>query len=149
MELFIENEIKKDLSPFCEWLIEEIRKIIISNLRVSSLNIFNNYLKQVPVLQFIDGIRPINVKHIFLTGLYNLTYNRRGDNYVIFIDPNVKLPNTNNRLIDLMRFITYGNSTIKGYPILNKEFNKIADNLEYFYKKYLKTQEGFTWIKDS
>lgn len=99
------------------------------NLRVSKSKKLEDYLDE----QF--GLN-IDVSNLLREFTLYLQIQELTDVFRIYIDPNVKYRNTGLTVESLIKFITYGNSDIKGYPIVLDEFKKVSKNLNNYYRIY-------------
>lgn len=75
-------------------------------------------------------------KEIIRFALSNVAVIKRTQNYSIEFDDTIYYPNTNIKLVTLLKLINYGNREIKPIPIITKEFDYIKAELDSLYNKY-------------
>lgn len=129
MELRIINEENLELSGFCEWLLPKIKDYIVENINIRKLQKFNGVKW---------GDYKINNLYPWVIETLNfLEIKKRQQDYIIQINSTAKVGDIS--VINLAKFINYGNLEISGYPIYDEAFNFFANNLQYYYSMY---QEG-------
>lgn len=126
MNLIIENKNKLDLDSFTIWLLDIIKKYFVSYCDYLKLNKFNGEVWQKYTINNID--------EWFYEIVDNLQIKSQNNNYIIQINPYKQIEGIS--LINLAKFINYGNLNNKGYPIFTQVFNYFADNLQDFYNLY-------------
>lgn len=132
MKLIIECD-KNITSSFIRWLIKLIKIQILSNINNKRLVTFNSYINTRNVFQCSY---PVNVKKILLQMVNSMYYVRVGKYYVITFNPSIPLLNTRFKMVDVINFVTYGNTEIRGVPIISDVFTGIERNIEKYYKLY-------------
>lgn len=135
MNLVINNELEEDITDFCNWLIKDIQSsfkgFIDANQLIRFDDIINNSIefKQLP--------RYINPIEIIIGSMYNLRLAVNNSVYTIEIDPNINIPDTYTKFIDIARLVNFGNLTVNPYPIFTEIFQFYADNLNDYFLIYL------------
>ena len=88
--------------------------------------------------KMLFGTKFISLKDLIISATQNLRI-QKIDNlyYIIDINPNVFVPNTKIKLLDVCKLINYGNLTVKSYPIFTCAFNNIKNNYNAIYNSYL------------
>lgn len=76
-------------------------------------------------------------KEVILYALDNMTIIRRSQHWSIEFNPIINYPKTRTKLITLLKFISYGDSSTHGNPILIDEFKKLNTDLDILYKIYI------------
>lgn len=133
MNLIIESSV--DIIDFCKWLITQIQSYMKSNLNIKRADIFDKYINENIPMQ---PKRILITKDLILSASYNLIVNKVQNNYIIEIDPNIFIPNTFAKFINIMQLINYGNLVLPPYPIWTETFNYFADNINKYLDIYLK-----------
>jgi hypothetical protein len=111
--------------------MEEFLSLNLSEETLRSLDV---YLKQTLKIKMTSKeILETSLKHLFIT--------RDVNNYVITIDTNFFLPQTNYRVNDLVNLITYGNLEVCGYDVMVKLANYIRGNINLLFTEYSITGE--------
>lgn len=136
MNITIKDE--KDLLTidFLNWLLEELKDLILSKLNPSKIKAFDNYLNKTDIfklhalkkyscLSFIN----FSLKHLILTK-HNTTITIKFSNKIYLTGLTLTTVDT------FCKFINYGDATIKGYPIFTECFTKIVDNLNTYVNAY-------------
>lgn len=127
-----------DLTDFCNWLMPQIQEYLEKNINEKKLEKINIYLNgEKSILFDYSGKRILSAKNILLGGVHNLRVARILDKYTIEINPNILIPNTSAKFIDIVKLINYGNMSVQGYPIMTKTMDYFADNLNKYYLKFL------------
>ncbi len=126
MNLIIENKDKLDLNSFTSWLLDIIKKYFVDYCDYSKLNKFNGEIWQKYTINNIDKW--------FYEIIDNLQIKSQNNNYIIQINPYKQIEGIS--LINLAKFINYGNLNNRGYPIFTQVFNYFSDNLQDFYNLY-------------
>lgn len=139
MNLKILDIQSKNFDSFIEWLIKQIQQYFIGSINPDKLIIFDIYFKD-----FNWGFKDkrthfISTNQLLISTIYNLRYTKSMDNYTIDINPNVIIPNTSAKFIDIAKLINYGNLEVPAYPIFTDTFDYIADNFEFFFNEYSRT----------
>ena len=138
MQLVIENPEDKKLDSFCEWLIPKISEALYFNIESKKLISFNNYINEHNLVNWTLYRRPIMCSEIIKLGLYYLIYHKTNSSYIIEIDNNINIPNSNTKIISLCNLINYGNISLSAYPIFDKAMDIIAEDLPDLYAKFLR-----------
>ena len=138
MQLVIENPENKNLDSFCEWLIPKIGEALYSNMQGKKFILFNKYINDHDIVKWILGKRPISCYEVIKLWLYYLDYYRTNNSYIIKVDNNINIPNSNTRIISICNLINYGNISLNSYPIFDKAMDSIAKDLPNLYAKFLK-----------
>lgn len=137
MYLEIINKDGLDLDSFCEYLIKQMQDYMKSETR-------KNYKRLAKYNEFIDeNIARIDdketilpIRDILVLSTYYLTYKQLPDSYVIELNPNINVPNTYAKFIDIVKLVNYGNLSLPAYPIYDEMMDYFADKIVYFYKEY-------------
>lgn len=77
----------------------------------------------------------LNILDILLYAIRNMSISSSSDEWVIETNKSLRYKEFN--LEKLINFITYGNIKIKGYKILYKIFENVANNIDVIYKEWL------------
>jgi hypothetical protein len=86
-------------------------------------------------LKLIDDEFNIHSYTALLVAFRLLKITNTSDSYVLSINKNLIIEN--HRLNTLIDMITYGNRSVKGYPIVLKVFDIIKKNISYIYEDWL------------
>lgn len=139
MELIIDNPNNLKLDNFCKWLKLEMLKYVNIAINNSKLKLFDLYINNNLKINYIDNLnRIIKPKSIILMAFKNLITIKNGNKIKIIVDPNINIPNSHAKLIDIIKLINYGNTQLNPYPIISNTFDYFTNNLTSYYIKYLK-----------
>ncbi|MGM9544317.1 MAG: hypothetical protein ACI3T9_04975, partial [Romboutsia timonensis] len=109
MNLIITDVKGKNINKFVNWIIEQIQTYFIGSIKNSKLIKFDDYLQDFD-WGFKDNKKHyISTKQIIIGAIYNLRYKKSQDTYTIEIDPNILIPNTTAKFIDIAKLVNYGN----------------------------------------
>ena len=142
MNLVIDNPDNLDLDIFCEVLIKSMQNYLASEIDEDQLIRFDAFLNNNNIINYVDkSNRLLSTKAILIGSSYNLIVVKNKTNYTIELDPNVNIPNTYAKFIDMVKLINYGNLGLPAYPIYDNMMNYFADNIEDYFKIYLEEIE--------
>ena len=103
--------IKQNLIKYFKLNLTGYRVEVVTNYLQSSLNIDWSCMR---VLTYM-------VNHLKITSVDNI--------FTCTVDNNILLPNTNYRLLDIVKLIEYGNMEVKGVHIIDNAFDYIENNI--------------------
>lgn len=128
MNLLIDRKFSYDF-------VLEIKKKLVREVLIK-LSI-NNFTKiDVEINKLFQPPEVLLSKQIILYALDNLIIVKRSNYYSIEINPIINYPKTKIKLITLIKFISFGNSSVHGNSILVNEIEKLNKNLYFLYKIY-------------
>lgn len=135
MIIRLTNITNKDWTNFIyNFIPSKMEEFLSLNLSEETLRSLDVYLKQTLKIKMTSKeILETSLKHLFIT--------RDVNNYVIMIDTNFFLPQTNYRVNDLVNLITYGNLEVCGYDVMVKLANYIRGNINLLFTEYSITGE--------
>lgn len=144
MNLEIEyGDLDKDqIYKFCNWLIEKIQQYLIANINVDILARFDSYINENDLIIWVGNPRIARTYDIIVGALYNLEIKDYNDYYDITINPNINIPNSYAKFIDIVGLIDKGNLMLSPYPIITQTMEYFADNLKDYYEIYLEEIDG-------
>lgn len=139
MNLIINNFNNLYDEKFILFLIGEIQEYFLSQIDDKKLIKWTEYINQN--IKFNKLFKKhINAKDIIISGIYNLRYRKLYNKYIIEIDDNVLVSDTDIKLNSLCKTINFGTLSMRSYPIFYKVFNDIQINLQSYYKQYLQDE---------
>lgn len=128
MNLLIDRKFSYDF-------VLEIKKKLVREVLIK-LSI-NNFTKiDVEINKLFQPPEVLLSKQIILYALDNLIIVKRSNYYSIEINPIINYPKTKIKLITLIKFISFGNSSVHGNSILVNEIEKLNKNLYFLYEIY-------------
>ena len=135
MFIWLTNTTDKDWTDFIyNFIPSKMEEFLSLNLSEETLRSLDVYLKQTLKIKMTSQeVLETSLKHLFIT--------RDVNNYVIIIDTNFFLPQTNYRVNDLVNLITYGNLEVRGYDVMVKLANYIRGNINLLFTEYSITGE--------
>ena len=108
---------------------KEIRRMFIEKVK----NQFN-YKKTISIclamIREFDLDDSILASDVFNFMFENIEIINSKDKYIIRINPVVRMEDTSIKLITLVKFITYGNLTQRGYPLVKDVINDIRKEID-------------------
>ncbi len=135
LEITYSNELLT--KQFGNWLINKINDLFIQRINKSKLIPWDIYLNQEPSYKSIY-LKKISTFDILMIGIRNLVCDDIPGKLIIKIDPNQYVPGLDRiRINSICKLITYGNTSIKGYPIILDILNEIADNIDNYIEQYM------------
>lgn len=135
MNIIIKNANKYDLN-FFNWLIEKIKSYLL---------MFDNFSKYKQIEEYINSnilrskkCRYLSMHDIFFIAATSYECINYGSTVIIQINPQVKIYNTNIKVIDICKILNYGSISVKGTDVFNQIANHIKLNLNNYYREYCK-----------
>lgn len=135
MNLIIRNPKAEYTDDFYHWLIDKIQLYAIANINNGKLVALNNYINNIPRFKSIFK-KTFNAREILISFFYNLEIKKYWDRVVIESNINKIIPNSNAKIYNVVKLITYGTVHIKGYPIVTDTFKYFEDRIDDFYELY-------------
>jgi len=135
MNLIIDNQEKQFTDDFMKYLIYNIQRYMINRLDEKYVEIYTEYLNSNKFL--LPHLKKLFAKDILISGIYNLKFMKLNDKYIIYIDNNQYISDSNIKIDSLCKFINFGNLLISGYPIFTKTFKYFKFNLVRYFNNYL------------
>ena len=135
MNLIIRNPKAEYTDDFYHWLIGKIQLYAIANINNGKLVALNNYINNTPRFKSIFK-KTFNAREILISFFYNLEIKKYWDRVVIESNINKIIPNSNAKIYNVVKLITYGTVHIKGYPIVTDTFKYFEEHIDDFYELY-------------
>lgn len=135
MEIKINNPDGYQLEEFCNEVIKEIRTQLLSRINFKKLSLRDDYLNSGKVFTFVGSKRYISTISIIHLALNNLVVKNNKTHYLISINENLKVYGTDNKLVDIVKLIEYGNQELPPYMVFRDTFDNI--DVEELFRKYL------------
>ena len=82
----------------------------------------------------------VNIFMLLHLALELIQIQKHGDTYILELNPNIIVENLHAKLYDICALINYGNLDMSPYPILDKVFDILGDNLLDLYQEYILEQ---------
>ena len=120
---------------FMEWLVYRTKELVVLGLNQKKLDTLNEYV------QTLDMGVEVDLNIAFLDILDNITYFKTEQCYHLGINTTVLYRSTTFKLVDIAKFINYGNQEVQGTLIFSDAFHIVATNTENYYNRYL-LEEG-------
>lgn len=125
---------------FGRWLIRLIQQKFIASLDARKLFAWDKFFEESKEYNSIYGTK-IVTKDILLAGIKCLICFDIPDKIIIQLNPNQFVPGLDRVKVEsIFRLITFGNQSIKGYPIFVQVLQEVADNIGKYIDMYV---EGF------
>lgn len=125
---------------FIRWLLRLIRFQILKNIDNRKIHYFNNIINENNIFSKNNPRikEDFDIRKAIIISLNNLQFYRIKNVYIIRIPDNIIFPNYNVSVSTACKLFNYGNTQIQGYPLYSKVFNSIRQNIDIYYKVYLK-----------
>ena len=125
---------------FIRWLLRLIRFQILKNIDNRKIHYFNNIINENNIFSKNNPRikEDFDIRKAIIISLNNLQFYRIKNVYIIRIPDNIIFPNYNVSVSTACKLFNYGNTQIQGYPLYSTVFNSIRDNIDIYYKMYLK-----------
>ena len=75
-------------------------------------------------------------------GLNNLFISDNGTEYIVRVDNNLLVPDTNQNLLIVIKLIEYGNLEVKGINLISQAFSYVVMQIQNFVDVYMLTRRG-------
>lgn len=125
---------------FGMWLIRQIQQKFRASLDPRKLVAWDKFFEESTDYNNIYGAK-IVTKDVLLSGIKCLICFDTPDKIIIQLNPNQFVPGLDRVKVDsIFRLITFGNQSIKGYPIFAETLQHFADNIGEYIDMYV---EGF------
>lgn len=139
LNLDLENAPEEYRKIFCEYIIKQIQELIVQSKEQTRYKAMEDYLYDN---QLIDWLQNRN-QYISVYELYRLASNNLKikeidkENYEIYIDPNVNIPNSYTALYSIISLLEYGTLSIRKCGTLSETLEFVIKNLDTYYQKFL------------
>ena len=143
MNLEIEyNDLDKDeIYNFCNWLIPRIQEYLYANIDDEKLARFDAYLNSNNTNRWQIIPQIVRTKNILIGAVYNLIVKSYGNYFDIQIDPNINIPNSFAKFIDIVSLVDKGNLLLAPYAIFSDTMNYFADNINIYFKEFIEGED--------
>lgn len=133
MILVIKNPPVEYTQEFYNFLIDRIRLMGITSIERRKLVAIDDFIntKYKSILK-----KRLSSYEALCSFFDNLTITKHWDKVIIGVDPNKIIPNTNAKLINVVKLITYGNLNLRGYDLILKIFKQVEENIEAYFELY-------------
>lgn len=133
MNIIIKNTNKYDLN-FFNWLIEKIKSYLL---------MFDDFSKYKQIEEYINSnilrskkYRYLSMHDIFFIAAASYECINYGSTAIIQINPQIKIYNTNIKVIDICKILNYGSISVKGTDVFSQIANHVKLNLNNYYREY-------------
>lgn len=133
MNIIIKNTNKYDLN-FFNWLIEKIKSYLL---------MFDDFSKYKQIEEYINSnilrskkYRYLSMHDIFFIAAASYECINYGSTAIIQINPQIKIYNTNIKVIDICKILNYGSISVKGIDVFSQIANHVKLNLNNYYREY-------------
>lgn len=112
-----------------------LRKRIVTELSFciydTHIKLFETYINTNKIFN-VD----IDIRYLLRTFISTLYIKQTKESYILEFNTNICYPTTDISLFSIVKFITYGNKEINGYPFILETFKRINNNIEQYYNLY-------------
>lgn len=128
-------EISKDSmyadKSFLQWLIKFFKVYYYAERVKTDFSLYDNYM----AANIKSKVR-LNSADILVAYFNNLIILENEEQFTIQVNPVANVPRTLLKLKDIAKLINDGNLDLKGLHVVDKIFDKIADNIRSYYQLY-------------
>lgn len=115
-----------------DYLIDVIQELVLRRV---------DYKKLIKIEEYINGFilksqRHYTMHDMLIIILYNIKYEQYPDYSVIKIDPNEFLYGTKVKLLDIVKFITYGTFDIRGNKLILQAMEDVKQDIAIYQRLY-------------
>ena len=142
MQLIVPNNSETDQSSFIIFLINKLKKHLLSILNEREIYRWDAYLKKARITW--GSINPKfqpSVKNILIGAINNIIYESFKDKYIIKIDENQYIPDTIIKYVTICNLINDGCLDMMGYPVFTNGENYIINNFDNLWLDYQEENE--------
>ena len=142
VEIDFTNIDEEEALKFCEWLIPKIQEYLYASIDDRILARFDAYLNSSDIIQWQFQPQIIRTKNILIGASYNLIVKKYPTYYDIVINPNINIPNSYAKFIDIVSLIDKGNLMLQPYPIFSDTMEYFAENIDMYFKDFIEETNG-------
>ena len=136
MEMTLNLSRDFDWSDFLtNFIPEKLLNYVVLNLNEEKVSSLDEYL--------IESLKINNSsRDVIEYGLNNLFISDNGTEYIVRVDNNLLVPDTNQNLLTVIKLIEYGNLEVKGINLISQAFRYVVMQLQNFVDVYMLTRRG-------
>lgn len=125
-----------DWSDFLtNFIPEKLLNYVVLNLNEEKVSSLDEYL--------IESLKINNSsRDVIEYGLNNLFISDNGTEYIVRVDNNLLVPDTNQNLLTVIKLIEYGNLEVKGINLISQAFSYVVMQIQNFVDVYMLTRRG-------
>ena len=136
MQLILDGSELLLTDEFAEWLLDRIKDLIIKSIDKQKLELCKQYINKNNVFTKV-GIDEVDPFKIIQFCVSKLTFKEDPDGLRFLFSPTVMIPGLDRTSIDkFIRFITYGDTKLKGYSIILDKFKEVSNNIDQYIDLY-------------
>ena len=126
MEIFVPKEYGQ---KFVKALISKIKRDLKREFRATKAREIDNYFREVLDTSF-------TCRDLLEICLSNLQIQDLKQSFRIYVNPKIIEEKTGFYVVDLIKFMSYGNADIKPYPLITNKFADITNHMDELHKRY-------------
>lgn len=126
MEIFVPKEYGQ---KFVKALISKIKRDLKREFRATKAREIDNYFREVLDTSF-------TCRDLLEICLLNLQIQDLKQSFRIYVNPKIIEEKTDFYVVDLIKFMSYGNADIKPYPLITNKFADITNHMDELHKRY-------------
>lgn len=120
---------------FMDWLVRKTKELIVLGTNEKKLDALNEYVSS------LDMDVEVDINQAFVDILDNITYFRTQECYHLGVNTTVLYSTTPFKLVDIAKFINYGNQEVRGTLVFSTVFHRVATDVDDYYNMFL-LEEG-------
>lgn len=139
MNLILDAIPKKEQEDFCQYIIEELRKLVLNKYDKDRAKLIEEYINKSNIIkQRINKKEYFSVYDLYRLALQALEVKLIKNNiYQIKINNQIVIPNSYTNLYSIISLLEFGTLSVRKYGLLSECMEAITNNLTTYYIKYL------------
>ena len=126
MEIFVPKEYGQ---KFVKALISKIKRDLKREFRATKAREIDNYFREVLDTSF-------TCRDLLEICLLNLQIQDLKQSFRIYVNPKISEEKTGFYVVDLIKFMSYGNADVKPYPLITNKFADVTNHMDELHKRY-------------
>lgn len=125
--------------PFCEFLVENLKKDIKRFTNIEKLQSYEKTLLSATWIRWIKKPAYLNMEWVLTEIIRSIRYYERRERvFVITIDQSKKLESSRTKLEKIVRFLDKGNISTAPSGMFSKIFNRYQNNINRYWKAFIR-----------
>lgn len=139
IEFKVEHNSRKMARIFCQDVIRDLQRRICTEYNYYKMKIRVDSLVDAEWMRWKTKPRSLSVRNVMKIISNNFIYNNYGTSYIIYQNPRKLFPNSETPIYRVLRFLDYGNESIRGTYFVSTLMRYYQNNIyKLFYTFQLK-----------
>lgn len=123
---------------FIEWLVNRIRVEILRSISLQKIKVYSVYQQEHKIFKPQgNNTKEIDFVKVMIKGANSFRYKKVKNNWIIYMREDIQYPGYFVNVYSLCKWVSYGVSDLKGYPLLPEILNTIQTKLKWYYTLFL------------